>query len=82
MINVLAKNIVLPGIILAAMLALAIPDAERGLVAVTLAIPTASIAVIFAVEYKTGEQEMASTLFWSTILSVLTMGGFIWATAG
>lgn len=52
----------------------------RGLVSVTLAIPTASIAVIFAVEYKTGEQEMASTLFWSTILSVITMGGFIWFT--
>ena len=79
--NVLVKNIILPGAVLAAMLALAIPGAERQLVVVTLAIPTGSIAVIFAVEYKTGEQEMASTLFWSTILSVLTMGGFIWATA-
>ncbi|WP_336298293.1 MULTISPECIES: AEC family transporter [Providencia] len=47
---------------------------------VTLAIPTASIVVIFAVEYKCGEQEMASTLFWSTILSVITMGIFIGLT--
>ena len=79
-VNVIAKNIVLPGVTLLAMIWLAVPGAERGLVAVTLAIPTASIAVIFAVEYGTGQQEMASTLFWSTILSVFTMGGFIWLT--
>ena len=79
-INVICKNILLPGLILLVMIWLAVPGAERGLVAVTLAIPTASIAVIFAVEYKSGEQEMASTLFWSTILSVITMGGFIWLT--
>lgn len=80
-INVISKNLLLPGIILAIMLAVGVPSVERGLVAVTLAIPTASIAVIFAVEYKCGTQEMASTLFWSTILSILTMGMFIWITA-
>ncbi|CAM4190970.1 AEC family transporter [Kerstersia similis] len=80
-INVIGKNLLLPGIILAIMLAVGVPSVERGLVAVTLAIPTASIAVIFAVEYKCGTQEMASTLFWSTILSILTMGMFIWMTA-
>lgn len=80
-INVIGKNLILPGIILAIMLAVGVPPVERGLVAVTLAIPTASIAVIFAVEYKCGTQEMASTLFWSTILSILTMGLFIWLTA-
>lgn len=79
-INVISKNILLPLIILVIMIALSVPHVERGLVSVTLAIPTASIAVIFAVEYKTGEQEMASTLFWSTILSVITMGGIIWFT--
>lgn len=79
-INVFSKNIILPGIILAIMILLGLPSVDRGLVSVTLAIPTASIAVIFAVEFKTAEQEMASTLFWSTILSVLTMGAFIWIT--
>lgn len=79
-INVFSKNIVLPAIILCAMFFLGLPGGDNGLVSVTLAIPTASIAVIFAVEYKTAEQEMASTLFWSTILSVITMGGFIWIT--
>ena len=47
----------------------------------TLAIPTSSIPVILAVQYQTAEQEMASTLFFSTVFSVLTMGGFIWLTA-
>ncbi len=47
----------------------------------TLAIPTASIAVILAVQYQTAEQEMASTLFFSTLLSVFTMGMFIWLTS-
>ncbi len=79
-INVLSKNIILPAIVLCAMFLLELPEVDNGLVSVTLAIPTASIAVIFAVEYKTAEQEMASTLFWSTILSVITMGGFIWIT--
>lgn len=80
-VNVISKNLLLPGIILALMLVFGVPATERGLVSVTLAIPTASIAVIFAVEYKCGTQEMASTLFWSTLLSILTMGMFIWVTA-
>ena len=78
LVNVLCKNVLLPAAILAAMAAVAAPAADRGLVAVTLAIPTASVAVIFAVEYRCGEQEMASTLFFSTLLSVVTMGAFIW----
>ncbi|TVP71401.1 MAG: permease [Leptolyngbya sp. LCM1.Bin17] len=79
-VNVVAKNLVLPALILLAVLAMGVPATERSLIAVTLAIPTASIAVIFAVEYQTAEKEMASTLFWSTILSVITMGAFIWIT--
>jgi malonate transporter and related proteins len=80
-VSVLARNIVVP----AAMLALVrLPgwpaDVSREAV-LTLAIPTSSIPVILAVQYQTAEQEMASTLFFSTVLSVLTMAGFIWLTA-
>jgi malonate transporter and related proteins len=45
---------------------------------VTLAIPTAPIAVILAVQYQTVEQDMGSILGFSTISSIITMGGFIW----
>ena len=36
---------------------------------------------LLAVQYQVAEQEMASTLFFSTILSFITMGAFIWLTA-
>ncbi|CUW96926.1 AEC family transporter [Rhizobium pusense] len=77
---VAARNLVIPGMMLAGLMLLgAAPDLTRESV-LTLAIPTASIAVILAVQYQTAEQEMASILFFSTILSVFTMGMFIWLT--
>ena len=82
LVNVFCKNIVLPGVILGIMMLLSVSSLDKSIISVTLAIPTASIAVIFAVEYRVAQQEMASTLFISTILSVLTMGGFIWFTGG
>jgi malonate transporter len=48
---------------------------------VTLAIPTVLLYVILAVQYQVAEQEMAPTLFFSTMLSVVTMDAFIWLTA-
>ena len=47
----------------------------------TMAAPTASIAVIFAVQYHMAAREMASALFFSTILSLATMAAFIWLTS-
>ncbi len=43
-------------------------------------IPVGSIAIIIAMQYKTGEQEMASTMALSIIASIITMGGFIFLT--
>lgn len=79
-VNTLTRNLVIPALVLLGMTLAAVPEAERGLAVVTLAIPSASIAVIFAVQYKIGEREMASSLFFSTIFSVLSMGLFIWLT--
>lgn len=76
----LAKNLLLPGVILAAMIVVGVAQPERALTAITLAIPSASIPVIFAVQYKIAEKEMSSTLFFSTLLSVPTMGLFIFFT--
>jgi malonate transporter len=42
------------------------------------AVPVPSACIILAVQYHAAEQEMASTLFFSTLLSVLTTGAFIW----
>ena len=49
-------------------------------VVLTMAIPVGSIAIIIAMQYKTGEQEMASTMALSIIASIITMGGFIFLT--
>jgi malonate transporter and related proteins len=77
-ISVVARNVAIPGATwgLARVAGLP-PDIIREVV-LTIAIPTASLSVILAVQYQTAEQEMASSLFFSTILSVLTMGAFIW----
>ncbi|MBV8401468.1 MAG: AEC family transporter [Acetobacteraceae bacterium] len=79
-VSVLARNIVVPAVIWAVVsLAGFTPHMMRESV-LTLAIPTAAIATILAVQYQAAEQEMASTLFFSTIFSIITMGGFIWLT--
>ncbi len=80
-LSVTARNLIIPGLMLGGLVLLGSPaDLTRESV-LTLAIPTASIAVILAVQYQTAEQEMASTLFFSTLLSVFTMGMFIWLTS-
>lgn len=76
----LARNIAVPLIVWGVALLFLTPTIREEAV-VTMAIPTASIATILAVQYRTAEQEMASILFFSTIFSVLTMGGFMWLTA-
>lgn len=75
--NVLAKNIILPAIVGGLMYFMHTPNNISHITLLSLAIPTASIAVILAVQYKTSEQEISSTLFFSTILSIVTMGLFI-----
>lgn len=78
MVNVLSKNILLPLIVFGLMHLVGVPLPSLNLVTIMLAIPTASICVILAVEYRVGEQEMASTLLVSTLASMLTMAGFFW----
>jgi hypothetical protein len=79
-VAVIARNIVVPAAIWGLMLLLHMEkEITRGAV-LPLAIPTASICVILAVQYQVAEQEMAALSF-STIFSIVTMGGFIWLTA-
>jgi len=77
LVSLVSKNIIVPLVILGLGLLIGIEVKTLDMSVVTLSIPTASICVILAVQYQTSEQEMASTLFLSTILSVLTMGGYL-----
>lgn len=75
--SVLGKNLLLPGLGLLCAWALGLSLAQLGQVAVTLSIPSASVVIMLAVQYQTAEQESASVLFLSTVLSVLSMSLFI-----
>jgi malonate transporter len=80
-VSVVARNVLIPGAIWGLMVLLGVEPAITREAVLTMAIPTSSLPMILAVLYQTAEREMASTLFFSTIFSVLTMGGFIWLTA-
>lgn len=75
--SVLSRNILIPGIMLGGCMLFGLGGEITRAAVLTLAIPTASLSVILAVQYQVAEQEMASVLFFSTVLSVLTMGGLI-----
>jgi malonate transporter and related proteins len=80
-LNAVARNLIVPAVFWGALVVLKLPpDAVREAV-ITLAIPTAAMAVILAVQFKIAEQEMASSLLFSTVLSIPTMGAFMFLTA-
>lgn len=81
-LSVIAKNIVLPLLILALATVLHTDKQTLSLSVISMAIPSASVCVILAVQYKTAGQEMASILFFSTLFSILTMGGMLYYLAG
>lgn len=74
---VLSRNVLVPCLLWAVLAAArAAHEVVRESV-VTLAIPIASISVILAVQYKRAERVVASSLFISTVLSIVTLGAFI-----
>ena len=75
-----ARNVFVPAMVWSILVLLKLPPAEIREGVITLAIPTAAVAVILAVQFKIAEQEMASSLLFSTVLSILTMGAFMWLT--
>ena len=79
-VSVVARNLLIPAACLLVLKLIAFPIAELREVVLTMAIPTGSIAIIVAMNFKRGEQEMASTMALSVITSIITMGGFIWLT--
>jgi predicted permease len=77
LLNVGLKNIGLPLVVWAIMAAAGANWHFQQLVVVTLAIPTAAMPSMLAIQNHVHEDEMASTQLVSTLLSVLTMGMFM-----
>jgi malonate transporter len=76
--SVFSKNIVIPILVLMLGRLFGIDEKSLSISVIAMAIPTASICVILAVQYKTAAKEMSSTLFFSTIFSVVTMGALLY----
>jgi predicted permease len=79
-VSVIARNLIMPGIFLAVLWGIHFPVEQLRQIVLTMAIPTGPIVIIIAMQFKRGEQEMASTMALSMIASIVTMGGFIWLT--
>jgi malonate transporter and related proteins len=75
---VFAKNLVIPFLIWGIAILLDFPKDILKETVLTMSIPTASIAIILSIEYGEGQREISSTLFFSSILSILTMGLFMY----
>jgi malonate transporter and related proteins len=79
-LNAIARNLVVPAAFWGALVALKLPPEQVHEAVITLAIPTAAMAVILAVRFSIAEQEMTSSLLLSTVLSIPTMGAFMFLT--
>jgi predicted permease len=77
-LSVIVKNIVIPVAILGVGLWMGVDHQTLKMSVMTIAIPTAAICVIIAVEYETCQKEMASILFFSTLVSIVTIGCFLY----
>ena len=75
--TVLTKNVLFPLVIWGIMLALNAPSELQRIVVLTLAIPTATMPTSLAIQFKVNESELASTQFWSTVCSFVTLSGFL-----
>jgi len=74
----LIKNLIIPFAIWGIVLLLGYNATILKETVLTLSIPTGAIAIMLAIQYKEGEKEISSILFFSTVLSILTMGLFMW----
>lgn len=75
--TVISKNILFPIIIWGIMLLIHTPSELQRIVVLTLAIPTATMPTSLAIQFKVNEAELASTQFWSTVCSFVTLAVFL-----
>jgi malonate transporter and related proteins len=74
------KNIAQPALVWAALFLLGYPNPLLGEAVVTAALPVVVLAAILSVQFHVAEQEAASTLLLSMLLSLVTLSGFIFLT--
>ncbi|GBQ14629.1 permease [Komagataeibacter rhaeticus] len=77
LVTVAVRNVVVPGLSWLGLGMTGLPHEVVRAAVLALSIPVGTVVVILAVRFGTDEQEAASTLFLSAVVSVLTMAFFI-----
>ncbi len=72
--NTLSRTVFVPLVIFLVMMFFKVDRSVINMTTMTMGITIAAISTIFANQYKVAEQEMASTLFLSNIISIFSMG--------
>ena len=75
-----ARNVLVPAVLWAALVALGASHMLVREAVVALALPAVLIVTILSVQYKQSEREMASAMFFSYVLAIVTVGAFITLT--
>jgi hypothetical protein len=71
------RNVVVPALLWVILAAIGMSHTDLRLAVLANALPAPVAAVIFAVQYRQGQREMASIVLFSSVGSLLTLGAFI-----
>jgi malonate transporter and related proteins len=74
---VAARNVVVPALLWVILAAIGMSHTDLRLAVLANALPAPAAAVIFAVQYRQGQREMASVVLFSSVGSLLTLAAFI-----
>ncbi len=74
---VAARNVVAPALLWVIFAAIGMAHTDLRLAVLANALPAPAAAVIFAVQYRQGQREMASVVLFSSVGSLLTLAAFI-----
>ncbi len=74
---VAARNVVAPALLWVILAAIGMAHTDQRLAVLANALPAPVAAVIFAVQYRQGQREMASVVLFSSVGSLLTLAAFI-----
>ena len=75
--TVAARNVVAPALLWVILAAIGMAHTDLRLAVLANALPAPAAAVIFAVQYRQGQREMASVVLFSSVGSLLTLAAFI-----
>lgn len=78
--SIFIRNILTPTILLVILKYLSVSSNTITFSILAISIPVGSVIVILAIKFNTLQREMASVLFFSTVLSILTIPFLLWLT--